>query len=150
MRAVVQRCAHASVSVDNKIVGKIKEGIIALVGFSPKDSENDIDYIIDKIANLRIFSDENGKMNLSVKDINGGILFVPNFTLYGDSRHGRRPSYIDAAGIEYANTLFETLKLKASALNIDNIEFGIFQADMKVDILNDGPITLILDSFKNF
>ena len=150
MRAVVQRCGYASVNVNGKIVGEIGKGVMVLVGFAPDDTEKDIDYIIDKTVNLRIFDDENDKMNLSVKDVKGGVVFVPNFTLYGDARHGRRPGYTAAAVPEKANFLFEELKIKASQLDIDKVEFGIFQADMKVELLNDGPITLLLDSAKNF
>lgn len=97
MRAVIQRCGYASVNVEGKMVAEIGKGILALVGFGPQDTEKDIDYIIDKTVNLRIFSDENDKMNLSVKDVGGSIIFVPNFTLYGDARHGRRPGYSYAA-----------------------------------------------------
>jgi len=150
MRAVVQRCGYASVNVGGKIVGEIRKGLMVLVGFGPEDSEKDIDYVLDKTSNLRVFEDENGKMNLSVKDIGGGLLFVPNFTLYGDARHGRRPGFTDAAHPEKANMLFDLLKEKAVKLGVDKVEFGIFQAEMKVELLNDGPITLLLDSSKLF
>ena len=150
MRAVVQRCGYGSVNVDGKIVGEIRKGLVVLVGFGPEDDAKDIDYILDKTSNLRVFEDENGKMNRSVKDIGGGLLFVPNFTLYGDARHGRRPGFTDAAEPQKANMLFEELKKKALNLDVEKVEFGIFQADMKVELLNDGPITLLLDSSKLF
>ena len=150
MRAVVQRCVYASVNVEGKIVGEISKGIMALVGFGPDDTEKDMDYILDKISNLRIFTDENDKMNLSVKDIGGGLLIVPNFTLYGDARQGRRPGYSNAAQPEKAADMFDRLKEKASQIDVKKVEFGIFQADMKVELLNDGPVTILLDSHKNF
>ena len=112
MRAVIQRCGYASVNVEGKMVAEIGKGILALVGFGPQDTEKDIDYVIDKTVNLRIFSDENDKMNLSVKDVGGSIIFVPNFTLYGDARHGRRPGYSYAAEPKRAEELFELLKEK--------------------------------------
>ena len=150
MRAVIQRCGYASVNVDGKLVAEIGKGILALVGFGPQDTEKDIDYIIDKAVNLRIFSDENDKMNLSVKDVGGSIIFVPNFTLYGDARHGRRPGYSYAAEPKAAESLFELLKEKTKDLQVKKVGYGIFQADMKVELLNDGPITLLLDSSKTF
>ncbi|MCJ7857045.1 D-aminoacyl-tRNA deacylase [Lachnospiraceae bacterium NSJ-143] len=150
MRAVVQRCSCAEVKVDGNTVARIGRGVLVLAAFAPGDTANDIDYIIDKTYNLRIFSDANDKMNLSVKDMDGGMLFVPNFTLYGDARHGRRPGYTDAAQPELAEALFEELKKRVSALELKEAGFGIFQADMKVELINDGPITLLLDSSKMF
>ena len=150
MRAVVQRCSCAEVKVDGTTVARIGRGVLVLAAFAPGDTANDIDYIIDKTYNLRIFSDANDKMNLSVKDMDGGMLFVPNFTLYGDARHGRRPGYTDAAQPELAEALFEELKKRVSALELKEAGFGIFQADMKVELINDGPITLLLDSSKMF
>ena len=150
MRAVVQRCKYARVNVNGRTVGEISKGIMLLVGFSGDDGEKDMDYILDKVSNLRIFTDENDKMNLSVKDINGGILIVPNFTLYGDARHGRRPGYSNAAPPQRAEGLFNTFKEKALNTDVEKVEFGIFQADMEVEPLNDGPVTVLLDSFKNF
>ena len=150
MRAVVQRCKYARVNVNGRTVGEISKGIMLLVGFSGDDGEKDMDYILDKVSNLRIFTDENDKMNLSVKDINGGILIVPNFTLYGDARHGRRPGYSNAAPPQRAEGLFNIFKEKALNTDVEKVEFGIFQADMEVVLLNDGPVTVLLDSFKNF
>ena len=129
---------------------EIGNGLLALVGFGPQDTEKDIDYIIDKTVNLRIFSDENDKMNLSVKDVGGSIIFVPNFTLYGDARHGRRPGYSYAAEPKRAEELFELLKEKTKDIELKKVGYGIFQADMKVELLNDGPITILLDSSKMF
>ncbi len=150
MRAVIQRCGYASVNVEGKMVAEIGKGILALVGFGPQDTEKDIDYVIDKTVNLRIFSDENDKMNLSVKDVGGSIIFVPNFTLYGDARHGRRPGYSYAAEPKRAEELFELLKEKTKDIELKKVGYGIFQADMKVELLNDGPITILLDSSKMF
>ena len=150
MRAVIQRCGYASVNVEGKMVAEIGKGILALVGFGPQDTEKDIDYIIDKTVNLRIFSDENDKMNLSVKDVGGSIIFVHNFTLYGDARLGRRPGYSYAAEPKWAEELFELLKEKTKDIELKKVGYGIFQADMKVELLNDGPITILLDSSKMF
>ncbi|MCT4543745.1 MAG: D-aminoacyl-tRNA deacylase [Vallitalea sp.] len=149
MRAVVQRVKHTSVEVEGKVIADIEKGILVLVGFMGEDDEKVYDYMLDKIINLRIFEDENDKMNLSVKDINGEIMIVPNFTLYGDCRKGRRPSYISAAKPDHARYIFESF-IKQANIKYDKIKQGIFQADMKVNILNDGPITLLLDSDKMF
>ena len=150
MIALIQRVTQAKVEVEGQIVGQIGKGLLVLLGVEKEDDQAKADKLAEKVLNYRIFSDENDKMNLSVKDVKGGVLFVPNFTLYGDARHGRRPGYTAAAVPEKANFLFEELKIKASQLDIDKVEFGIFQADMKVELLNDGPITLLLDSAKNF
>lgn len=149
MRAVLQRVSYASVKVDGEITGKIEKGIMALIGIDSSDCDNDYKYISDKIINLRIFEDDNDKMNLSVNDIGGGILIVPNFTLYADARKGRRPSFAMGAAPDEAekkfNDFIEFIK------NIyDNVQTGIFRADMKVELLNDGPVTILLDSSKNF
>jgi len=150
MRAVVQRCGYASVNVDGKIVGEVGKGIMLLIGFSPADDEKSMDYILDKTIGLRIFTDENGKMNLSLKDIDGELLVVPNFTLYGDARKGRRPGFSDACPIEKANGLFENFMKKAEKQGLKKVKSGIFQADMKVELLNDGPVTILLDSDRLF
>ena len=150
MIALIQRVTQAKVEVEGQIMGQIGKGLLVLLGVEKEDDQAKADKLAEKVLNYRIFSDENDKMNLSVKDVKGGVLFVPNFTLYGDARHGRRPGYTAAAVPEKANFLFEELKIKASQLDIDKVEFGIFQADMKVELLNDGPITLLLDSAKNF
>lgn len=149
MRAVLQRVSYAQVTVDKEVKGKIGKGIAALVGMGPTDEEKTIDYILDKIVNLRIFEDEEEKMNLSLHDIKGELLLVPNFTLYGDARKGRRPGFSSGAAPELAAALFQKLVEKAQKLPL-KVEAGIFQADMKVELLNDGPVTLLLDSERNF
>ena len=149
MRAVVQRVSSSKVEVNGEIVGSINKGINILIGISKDDSEDDLLYIKDKVINLRIFEDENDKMNLSVLDIKGEILVVSQFTLYGDCRKGRRPNFMEAEGGERAKTLYERFVelLQESNLKIQTGEFG---AHMKVDIQNDGPVTLIIDSKKKF
>ena len=150
MRAVVQRCGYASVNVDGKIVGEIGKGIMLLVGFSPVDDEKSMDYILDKTVNLRIFTDDDDKMNLSLRDIDGELLIVPNFTLYGDARKGRRPGFSDACPIDKAKGLFDEFIKKAEKQGLKKVKSGIFQADMKVELLNDGPVTILLDSDRLF
>lgn len=149
MRAVLQRAFSGNVVVDDQVIGEIGKGVVALVGFSSGDDEKAMDYMIDKITNLRIFEDDQDKMNLSVKDIEGQVLIVPNFTLYGDCRRGRRPSYSHGAPVKEAAILFEKFveRFKAS---FQAVQTGQFQADMKVTLLNDGPVTLLLDSDKEF
>lgn len=149
MRAVLQRVAHARVTVEGKITGEIKKGILALVGMGPEDNDKTIDYMLDKMIHMRIFEDEEEKMNLSLMEVSGGLLLVPNFTLYGDARKGRRPGYSSGASPDQAKKLFEDMVKKAKELPL-TVETGIFQADMKVELLNDGPVTLLLDSDKNF
>jgi len=149
MRAVVQRVSRASVTVDREVTGSIDEGILLLLGVSSKDAEADASYLVDKVINLRIFDDEEGKMNLSLVDTGGGLLVVSQFTLYGDSRRGRRPSYIDAARPEEANRLYEYFVSEAKK-HIENVTTGRFQAMMNVELVNDGPVTLLLDSERNF
>ena len=149
MRAVVQRVSRASVTVDGEVTGSIGVGILLLLGVSSKDTEADAIYLVDKVLNLRIFDDEEGKMNLSLRDRRGGLLVVSQFTLYGDSRRGRRPSYIDAAGPEEANRLYEYFVSEAKK-HIENVATGRFQAMMDVELVNDGPVTLLLDSERNF
>ncbi|AEX84549.1 D-tyrosyl-tRNA(Tyr) deacylase [Marinitoga sp. 1135] len=150
MRAVLQRVKKASVVVENEIVGKIGKGILVLLGVGHNDTENDIKWLADKIMNLRIFEDENDKMNLSLLDIKGEILVVSQFTLYGDCRKGRRPSYSNAAKPDKANEYYEKfMKYIEDNYNI-KVERGIFQAEMEVELINDGPVTLLLDSEKTF
>lgn len=149
MRAVLQRVGYASVKVDGEVVGKIDKGIVALIGINSTDDENVYKYICDKIINLRIFEDEAEKMNLSVKDIGGGILIVPNFTIYADARKGRRPNFVMGAKPDEAEGKFFGFVQTAKAM-FENVETGIFRADMKVELLNDGPVTILLDSDKNF
>ncbi len=144
MKVVVQRVKSAKVDVDLETIGEIEKGILVLVGFQVTDDESVIEYIIDKLIGLRIFEDEAGKMNISVKDIGGGILLVPNFTLYGDCRKGKRPSFISAAKPEDARQLFEIF-VSLFKERYNQVEVGKFQADMKVSLINDGPVTLILE-----
>ena len=151
MRAVVQRVSHCSVTVDRQITGKINTGLLVLLGVSPNDSQKDLDYIVDKVLNMRIFSDENDKMNLSVQDIKGDIMAVSQFTLYGDVRKGRRPSFSTSAPAEIAKDWYDKFVCTLREVYTDaNIATGIFQADMKVELLNDGPVTILLDSEKLF
>ncbi len=144
MRVVVQRVQNAKVEVDKKEVGKIDKGLLLLVGFTLDDSEKEIDWMVNKITNLRIFDDEDGVMNLSIKDVNGSILSVSQFTLYADSKKGNRPSYINALNGDKAIVLYEKFnkKLKDTGLKVEE---GLFGADMKVSLLNDGPVTIILE-----
>ena len=144
MRIVAQRCKKASVTVDNKIVGKIDNGLMLLVGFTNGDTSHEIDYMVDKVINLRIFDDENGVMNKSLLDKNGSILSVSQFTLYGDASKGRRPSYVNALSGDLAIKLYEEFNQKLKDKNI-HVETGIFGADMQVELVNDGPITIILE-----
>lgn len=144
MRVVVQRCMKASVSVENKIVGEIYKGLMLLVGFTYGDSEKEIDYMVDKIVHLRIFDDENGVMNQSLLDVSGSILSISQFTLYADTRKGRRPSYIKALNGEEAKGLYQLFNQKLRNA-VELVEEGIFGADMKVDFINDGPVTIILE-----
>jgi D-aminoacyl-tRNA deacylase len=149
MRAVVQRVSKASVEIDAKIVAEIDSGVLVLLGVSQGDQRADADYLIEKIVNLRIFSDEQGKMNLSLLDIGGDLLVVSQFTLYGDARKGRRPSYIEAAEPVQANSLYEYFVEQARRKGL-KVATGIFQAMMRVSLTNDGPVTILLDSKKTF
>lgn len=149
MRAVVQRVTSSKVVVDGQITGAINKGINVLIGISCDDNEEDLKYIRDKIINLRIFEDENFKMNKSLMDIGGEILVISQFTLYGDCRKGRRPNFMAALGGEEAKKLYYQFVLMIKECGI-KVETGIFGADMKVDIQNDGPVTILLDSKKNF
>lgn len=146
MRVVLQRVASASVTVEDKIVGEIQKGILVLVGIEDADSQEDIDWLVAKITQLRIFGDDNGVMNLSVEEVNGDVLVVSQFTLHAATKKGNRPSYIKAARPEIAIPIYEkfvdTLENKLGK----NVPTGIFGADMKVALLNDGPVTIIIDS----
>ena len=144
MKLVVQRVKNANVVVDEKQVGKIEKGYLVLVGVTHNDTKEIADYLVKKICNLRIFEDENGKMNLNIKQVNGSMLIVSQFTLYGDCTEGNRPSFTNAAKPDYANELYEYFCNKCSENDI-HIEKGIFGADMKVSLLNDGPVTIILE-----
>jgi D-tyrosyl-tRNA(Tyr) deacylase len=149
MRAVVQRVTHCEVTVDGETTGRIGPGLAVFLGVSNSDTEKEANYLTDKVANLRIFADDNDKMNLSVKDIGGEILVVSQFTLYGDCRKGRRPSYNDAAPPALAERLYKYFvdNLKDKGLPIAT---GRFQAMMDVNLVNDGPVTILLDSEKDF
>ena len=144
MRLVVQRCMKASVWVENNTVGSIGKGLMLLVGFTYGDSEKEIDYMVDKIVHLRIFDDENGVMNQSLLDVSGSILSISQFTLYADTRKGRRPSYIKALNGDEAKGLYQLFNQKLRNA-VELVEEGIFGADMKVDFINDGPVTIILE-----
>src|SRR3954470_23898097 len=149
MRAVVQRVSRASVTVDNVVVGTIDRGMLVVFGVTHADTETAADYLAEKIAGLRIFEDDAGKMNLSVKDIGGAVLAVSQFTLYGDVRKGKRPSFDDAARPEQACKLYEHFveRIRAQGLRC---ETGRFQEMMLVELVNDGPVTILLDSEKSF
>ncbi|MDD2190583.1 MAG: D-aminoacyl-tRNA deacylase [Eubacteriales bacterium] len=149
MRAVVQRVQKADVTVEDKVTGAIERGLMVLLGVEDEDEEKDAVYLADKIAGLRIFEDEEGKMNLSVKDVNGDILAVSQFTLFGDCRKGKRPSFIKAARPEKANLLYRKF-VSLCQENGLHVEEGIFQAEMLVRIYNDGPVTILIDSKKLF
>lgn len=149
MRAVVQKVSRARVSVGEEVVGEIGNGILLLLGISGRDTEADAKYLLDKTVNLRIFDDAGGRMNESLVDKDAGLLIVSQFTLYGDTRKGRRPSYIDAASPEVANGLYEFFVSEARKI-IKNVATGRFQAMMNVELVNDGPVTLLLDSERNF
>ncbi len=144
MKVVVQRCKRAKVSVDNQVVGAINEGVMLLVGFTQNDSLKEIKYLADKVINLRIFDDENGVMNKSLKDVNGSILSISQFTLYADTSRGRRPSYIKALNGKEASNLYDKFNEELKNNNI-HVETGIFGSEMEVDFINDGPITIILE-----
>ena len=143
MRVLVQRCDKASVSVDDKVVGKISKGMMILVGFTDTDTSNNIDYMVDKVLNLRIYDDESGVMNKSILDTNGSILSVSQFTLYADTKKGRRPSYVNALNGEKATLLYDEFNNKLT--HHINVQTGIFGADMKVELINDGPVTIMLE-----
>lgn len=147
MRAVIQRVNSGSVAVDESIVGSIGKGFVVLLGVNEKDTEGDVLYMVDKIVNLRIFEDDNEKMNLSLPDVKGELLVVSQFTLYGDCRKGRRPNFMSAAGPEKAEDLYNEFVKKCRELGVKT-ETGTFQAYMKVNIENDGPVTVIVDSEK--
>jgi D-tyrosyl-tRNA(Tyr) deacylase len=147
MRAVVQRVTSADVKIDGAVKGKIDNGFMVLLGVGKDDTEEDMKYIADKIINLRVFSDENDKMNLSLSDVGGSLLVISQFTLYGDCSHGRRPYFGDAMAPDAANKMYEDFVAYVREKGI-HIETGEFGADMKVTITNDGPVTIILNSEK--
>ena len=149
MRCVIQRVTEASVTTGGEVVGRIGKGFMVLVGVSVDDTEKDVRYMAEKVPNLRIFEDEAGKMNLSLKDVGGAILAVSQFTLYGDARGGRRPSFITAARPDEANALYEQLVAAWRGQGL-TVETGRFRTDMQVALVNDGPVTLLMDSTKLF
>jgi D-aminoacyl-tRNA deacylase len=149
MRAVVQRVIRASVTVEGELTGQIGQGLLVLLGISGDDAESDADYLADKLAGLRIFEDESGKMNLSVLDAGGAVLAVSQFTLYGDVRRGKRPSFDAAARPERARELYEYFVARVRAAGL-RCETGRFQAMMNVELVNAGPVTILLDSKKAF
>lgn len=144
MKLVVQRVKKAEVKVDGNIIGKIDKGFLVLIGIKVGDTKEQADYLVKKLCNLRVFSDENDKMNLSIKDVKGKLLIVSQFTLYGDCSQGNRPSFIEAARPEEANPLYEYFCNQCELNNIE-VQKGIFGADMKVSLLNDGPVTIIME-----
>lgn len=144
MKLVIQRVKKASVEVEEKIVGEIEKGFLVLVGIKTGDTKEQADYLVKKVCNLRIFTDENNKMNLSLKDVNGKLLIVSQFTLYGNCNDGNRPSFIEAAKPEEAIPLYEYFCNECAKKGIE-VEKGIFGADMKVKLLNDGPVTIVIE-----
>jgi D-tyrosyl-tRNA(Tyr) deacylase len=149
MRAVVQRVTRASVTIDGETVGEIGNGLVVLLGIACDDTRDDADYLLPKIASLRIFDDAEGRMNVSLKDIEGGLLIVSQFTLYGDTRRGLRPSWSDAAAPEIAEPLYNYF-VESSRKLLGRVETGSFRKMMLVELVNDGPVTILLDSRKGF
>ena len=148
MKAVVQRTTRAGVSIDGETVGRIDRGLLVLLGIEPDDDEADIEYMVKKCSGLRIFEDENGKMNLSVQDVGGSILLVSQFTLLGDARKGNRPSFTGAAVPEKAIPIYERV-ISELAKRLP-VQTGVFGADMQVELVNDGPVTILLDSKRTY
>lgn len=149
MRVVVQRVKEASVTVEGEVVGKIGKGLLVLLGVGKEDEGKDLDYLVDKVVGLRIFQDENDKMNLSLMDIGGELLVVSQFTLYGDVRKGKRPSFTDSAHPEIGERLYEEFVVRARDKGL-RVETGVFGAHMDVSLVNDGPVTIMIDSKKIF
>jgi D-aminoacyl-tRNA deacylase len=148
LKVVIQRVSSASVEIDSKIVAQIQSGLLVLVGIEDQDNEEDINWLTSKIVNLRIFGDENGVMNLSLKDINGDMIIVSQFTLHALTKKGNRPSYIKASKPEIAIPLYEKFVQQMEVVLEKKVQTGQFGADMKVELINDGPVTLIIDSKK--
>ncbi len=146
MRAVLQRVTFADVKIDGEIRGKCNNGFLVLLGVKVGDGEKEADFLASKVANLRVFSDENDKMNLSLLDIKGEALVISNFTLYADCKHGRRPNFLNAEKPHKANVLYEYFCDKLKSQGVASVEKGEFGADMKISLLNDGPVTIILDT----
>lgn len=146
MRAVIQRVTHASCTVDNKITGKIEAGFLVLIGVEDEDSKEDMEWLGNKMVNLRIFSDDQGLMNKSIQDINGNILLISQFTLFAQTKKGNRPSFIRAAKPDKAKPMYEEMAHLLSNLLGKEVQLGIFGADMKIDLRNDGPVTIIMNT----
>ncbi len=146
MKAVLQRVINSSVAIEGEVKGSINHGFMILLGVVKGDTKEDADKLVKKIPNLRVFEDENGKMNLSCLDVNGEILVISQFTLCADCSHGRRPSFINSASPNEANALYEYFTEKLRKSGVSMVETGVFGADMKVSLINDGPVTIILDS----
>lgn len=144
MKFLVQRVNKANVEVNNEIVGKIGKGYLVFIGITHTDTKLEADFLVNKLLNLRIFEDENGKMNLNINQVGGELLLISQFTLYANANHGNRPDFLDAANQEYANELYDYIVQKCKEKNI-HVETGIFRADMKVSLLNDGPVTIMLE-----
>jgi D-tyrosyl-tRNA(Tyr) deacylase len=145
MKLVVQRVKNANVSIENNIVGKINQGFVVLLGVSNEDTKENADYLVKKLLNLRVFSDNDDKMNLSIKDIEGELLIVSQFTLYANCKKGNRPSFIEAAKPEYAKPLYEYFINECRKENL-NVQTGEFGADMQIELINDGPVTILLEN----
>lgn len=146
MKVIIQRVSSASVTIDNKIVADIQKGLLVLVGIEDADNQEDIDWLVGKIVNIRIFDDANHVMNLSIKDINGDIIVVSQFTLHASTKKGNRPSYLKASKPDVAIPLYENFVKRLEVEFAKKVQTGIFGADMKVSLLNDGPVTIIIDS----
>ena len=144
MKFLIQRVKAAKVQVDNKIVGKIDNGFLVFIGVTHTDNREIADYLVKKLVHLRIFEDDNGRMNLSLKDVRGSLLLVSQFTLYANCSSGNRPDFIEAAKPEFANELYEYIVIECKE-KVDCVETGVFGADMKVDLINDGPVTIMLE-----
>lgn len=145
MKFVIQRVSHASVTVHEETIGRINQGYLVLIGVGKEDTREDADRLVKKMIGLRIFADENGKINKSLKDVDGELLLVSQFTLYADCRHGNRPGFTEAAGPDLANELYEYI-IESCRQQVSVVETGEFGADMKVELLNDGPFTILLES----
>lgn len=145
MKLVIQRVKKANVVVENKVIGEIDNGFLVLIGISPTDTKENANFLVQKLIHLRVFEDENQKMNLSIKDIDGELLIISQFTLYADCSHGNRPSFTTAAKPEFANELYEYFVEQCKKENIKKVATGEFGADMQVTLQNDGPVTIILE-----
>lgn len=144
MKFLIQRVKKASVEVEDKTVGKIETGFLVLIGITHNDTKETADYLIKKLLNLRVFADENNKMNLNINQVNGSLLLISQFTLYANTNNGNRPDFVNAAKPDYANKLYEYIIEKCKLSN-KNVQTGIFGADMKVNLINDGPVTIMLE-----